>query len=360
MKNIALSIILSVLSFNLKAQERHMPDIPDIPGYKTLICDFHMHTVFSDGEVWPTIRVDEAWRHGLDAIAITDHLEYLPHKKDIITDHNRACKIAKEYAVDKNVIVIAGTEITKGMPPGHLNALFIKDATPIYNEDFNNAVEEAASQGAFIMWNHPGWKAQQPDTMKWWDEHSFFLDMGWLHGIEVVNYGEFYPQAVDWAMDSGLTILGNSDMHGPFLEQDLFTKYHRSVTLVFATERSEGGIRDALFNGRTAAYNRYNVIGKPEFLEALFLQSVIITKIENRENFYTLRNKTDLHFDLVFKDKLYEDWTKHLSIKPGYEASLRLPEETDFADVVLDVQNFIIGTNQVLSLSLSKIQGVYK
>ena len=36
--------------------------IPDIPGYKTLKCDFHIHTVFSDGSVWPDIRSEEAWR----------------------------------------------------------------------------------------------------------------------------------------------------------------------------------------------------------------------------------------------------------------------------------------------------------
>ena len=28
-----------------------------------------MHTVFSDGTVWPTVRVTEAWEEGLDAMA---------------------------------------------------------------------------------------------------------------------------------------------------------------------------------------------------------------------------------------------------------------------------------------------------
>ncbi len=32
-------------------------DFPNILGYKTLKCDFHQHTVFSDGDVWPSIRV---------------------------------------------------------------------------------------------------------------------------------------------------------------------------------------------------------------------------------------------------------------------------------------------------------------
>ena len=32
-------------------------EYPDIPGYKTLVTDLHQHTVFSDGSVWPDIRV---------------------------------------------------------------------------------------------------------------------------------------------------------------------------------------------------------------------------------------------------------------------------------------------------------------
>ncbi|MCX6329637.1 MAG: hypothetical protein NTZ85_09025, partial [Bacteroidia bacterium] len=54
--------------------------LPNIPGYLTLKCDFHLHTVFSDGVVWPTVRVNEAWEDGLDAIAITDHIEGHPKK----------------------------------------------------------------------------------------------------------------------------------------------------------------------------------------------------------------------------------------------------------------------------------------
>ena len=42
-----------------------------------------MHSVFSDGSVWPDIRVEEAKKDGLDVIAITEHLEYQPWKDDI-------------------------------------------------------------------------------------------------------------------------------------------------------------------------------------------------------------------------------------------------------------------------------------
>ena len=42
-------------------------DFPNIKGYYTLATDFHQHTVFSDGSVWPTIRVQESFKDGLDA-----------------------------------------------------------------------------------------------------------------------------------------------------------------------------------------------------------------------------------------------------------------------------------------------------
>ena len=47
------------------ARYRNEINIPGFDGYQTLKCDFHIHTVLSDGSVWPTVRVQEAWREGL-------------------------------------------------------------------------------------------------------------------------------------------------------------------------------------------------------------------------------------------------------------------------------------------------------
>lgn len=57
-----------------------------------------MHTVFSDGLVWPTVRVDEAYREGLDAISLTEHIEYRPHKKMLLADHNRSFDLCQKQA----------------------------------------------------------------------------------------------------------------------------------------------------------------------------------------------------------------------------------------------------------------------
>ncbi len=82
----------------LEAQVRTEIALPAMPPYTIVRCDFHTHTVFSDGNVWPTVRVQEAWLQELDAIAITDHVEYTPHKDDVKVDLNRSYELAKDYA----------------------------------------------------------------------------------------------------------------------------------------------------------------------------------------------------------------------------------------------------------------------
>ena len=188
--NSLLLISITLTSFG----QRKIVNLPDMPGYVTLKCDFHMHTVFSDGNVWPTVRVDEALRDGLDAIAITDHLEYTPKKDFIPLDFNAAWKIAEGYARERNLILVHGTEITRKMPPGHFNALFIKDASLIAKDSVWDAFTEAKKQGAFLMWNHPGWKSQEPDGIpKMYDIHKRLIKNGWLNGIEFFNDSEYYP-----------------------------------------------------------------------------------------------------------------------------------------------------------------------
>jgi len=65
LKKLALLCTLVLVYISLQAQGIYAPkgrQIPDIPGYYTIKCDLHMHTVFSDGKVWPTVRVDAAIR----------------------------------------------------------------------------------------------------------------------------------------------------------------------------------------------------------------------------------------------------------------------------------------------------------
>jgi hypothetical protein len=91
-------MLLATLSGAPAADDRIIR-FPDIPGYRTLKGDFHQHTVFSDGKVWPNIRVEEGTRDGLDAMAITEHLEWQPHQADLPNpDRNRSYEIAHQAA----------------------------------------------------------------------------------------------------------------------------------------------------------------------------------------------------------------------------------------------------------------------
>ena len=280
--------------------------IPDIPGYQTLKCDFHIHTVFSDGLVWPTVRVEEAWREGLDAIALTDHVEYSPHKKDIRPDHNRAYEIARPAAQEKGLVLIKGAEITRDMPPGHINAIFLKNANLLDVNNWRSAVKAAVDQNAFVFWNHPGWKGQEPNGIPvWYAEHTELLEKGWLHGIEVVNENEYYPLAKKWAIEKNLTMLGDSDVHDPVgLAYDQCGGEHRPMTLVFAKEKTEQSIKEALFAGRTAIYYKNSLIGQAKFLKPIFEQSVqvqnphITIKGHSGANLM-IYNRSQIDFELV-------------------------------------------------------------
>jgi predicted metal-dependent phosphoesterase TrpH len=287
--------------------------LPDVPGYVTLKCDFHIHTVFSDGYVWPTVRAEEAWREGLDAIAITDHIEYRPHKKDITADLNRSYNIARETGDDLRVMVIHGSEITRSMPPGHLNAIFLTNSIPLDTKEWPDAIQAANAQGAFVFWNHPGWKPQLKNgVITWHDEHTAMLKAGQLHGIEVVNERNYYPEAHRWAIERKLTLMSNSDIHSPLnMDYHVHIGDHRPLTLVFAKERSIASIREALFARRTAVYSANRLIGEEQFLRPIFEKSVTLDRttlqLKSREKVLVqVSNASDVSFELELVNKTAE------------------------------------------------------
>ena len=170
-------VLINSLIFAQHVDVREEIHFPDLDGYITLKCDFHIHTVFSDGEVWPIHRVNEAWREGYDVISITDHIEYQPKDKDVIPDLNRPYEIAIKRAQELGILLIKGAEITRDMPPGHFNVLFIKDPEKLRNIDSSKVLIEAKNQGAFVFWNHPGWR--QKDLIPiWYNAHNEFYNQG--------------------------------------------------------------------------------------------------------------------------------------------------------------------------------------
>ncbi len=339
-------------------KDRHI-QFPDTEQYKTLVVDLHTHSTFSDGHVWPTIRISEALRDGLDAIAITEHLEWQPHLADIPhPDRNRSFEIAKQAAEGLDLMVITGTEITREAPAGHMNAIFIKDANELFKENSppsdpadtrgyyidtgqwpaQEAVEAANEQGAFVFWNHPYWTRQSPDGIARMPAfHADNAENGLLHGIEVANGGTYSEEAFAIALEHNLALIGVSDVHNLIdWDYEPHNGGHRPVTLVLAESDSIDGIREALFARRTIVWFKNLLLGREPSLSSLidasiqvvaanYLPATNVLRVEiqnSSDAAFILQNRTDMTFmgshdtiELSANDRTI------LQVKPGADRS---------------------------------------
>ena len=323
-------------------QDARSIDFPDPEGYVTLVADLHTHTVFSDGDVWPTIRIEEATKDGIDVISFTEHLEYQPHIEDIPhPDRNRSFELGQLAVSNSDLMVIKGAEITRQIndalkTPGHINAVFIQDANKLYRYDASRkeealaqfrpqatthspadeynaitrlwpaeqAIQEANAQSAFVFWNHPAWFAQRPDGIATLENiHKQFIADGLLHGIEVVNMHWFSEAALQIALDNNLTILGTSDVH-QLIDWDYEPHHggHRPVTLILADTNTEASVKEALFARRTVVWFNDLLIGEERNVVPLLKASLTIASASYTPDTtileVTFRNVSDATFQL--------------------------------------------------------------
>lgn len=282
------------------ALERQEIRVPDVGGFHTLKCDLHMHTVFSDGNVWPTWRVEEAWRDGLDAIALTDHIEYQPKKDDIPTRHMRPGDLARRPGLERGILVIRGAEITKAVPPGHFNALFVTNFATLEHDDVTACLEAARAQGCYVFWNHPGWRVN-PGEPVILPLHGELQSKGLFQGLEIYNGEDIYTNAWPWALQHNLTLLGTSDTHVPMDPPQPRNENHRTMTLVFARERTTEGIREALLARRTVVWYKTLLAGRKVVLDPFVRACIAIAPphhADTKSVWVHMRNVSDVPFTL--------------------------------------------------------------
>jgi len=272
----ALLLVAAALPVGTQVETRVPLPVPDIPGYRTLKADLHLHTVFSDGNVWPTVHVMEAWRDGLDVIALTDHVEYRPHVADVTTSIDRAYSVAKSAADELGIVLVPGAEITRPVsaddPFGataHFNALFVRNASALDAPTLLEELRKAREQDAFIFWNHPGFRVEKAE---WFPAIAEAYEQQLFQGVELVNGPNVYPEVFPWIEQKRLTILSNSDAHDPMPPR--VAAGVRPITLIFARSADLQGIRDALVQRRTAAWMGGELWGAEEHLRALWSAAV--------------------------------------------------------------------------------------
>jgi len=339
--------------------------VPDLPGFRTLKADFHLHTVFSDGNVWPTVHVQEAWRDGLDVIALTEHAEYHPHSADVKVDGGRSYAIAKPLADQLGVILVPAVEITKPDPPAplvlaegpqHFNALFVTDPNALnVPNDLMEALRRAKAQQAFVFWDHPGYRVARP---RWFAPVARAFDAGLFQGMELVNGPEFYPDAYPWIAERQLTILANSDAHDPLPPRA--AGFRRPITLLFARTADLDGVRDALIARRTAAWLGDDVWGAEEHLRGIWNGAIVVEpETAERNPILRVRNTSAITMRIAVRrapewlafpllDKL--DAERSTVLRPSIDAAAPAGEHR--IEIELEVSNLHVGPGRNLTVTM--------
>ena len=337
----------------------------DVPGHELLIGDFHMHTVFSDGVVWPTVRVDEAQREGIDVISITDHIEYQPHKEDLPTNFNRSFDLAVERAKECNVLLIKGAEITRDTPPGHYNAVYLNDIDLVAQDcakDEKNVEEKkekiikivakANEQDAFVFWNHHEWKGAKRGA--WMQYHDIMVQNKHLHGMEVANGKKYYPSAFQWCIENNLTMIGNSDIHQPSIEFEYTPEKHRTLTLVFATDRTAQAVKDALKEHKTVVWYNNQLFGNQQLLKLIFNSNVIVSGFhyvnEKGIAFFEVENKSLMDISLTNAGDV---GPKTISVPAYGKVIVKMKKNADIVNLKYTVDNYFITPEKNLEVGFS-------
>ena len=373
-------------------------NFPNTEKYKVIVADLHTHSVFSDGAVWPNVRVEEAVRDGIDLLAITEHLEYQPHIDDIPhPDRNRSFDIAEDIAKNKDLTVINGAEITRMFPPGHINAIFIEDANKLIYLDeakiseakeilkevpeesltnyedlswledaalaslwpVKSALIEARNQNAFTFWNHPAWSSEEFIGQPMLREiHKEFFRDNLLHGIEVANGDGYSEEAFRIALEYGLTVLGTSDVHG-LIDWDYPSSIgaHRPVTLILSESNSIDAIKSSLFSGKTVVWFKNNLIGLENNILELTNSYLKAKKVEILENSDIARveieNVSDMRFIIqVLDQSSVVNESNLIEIAPNEKTVLQIDNGIDKGSLDVKILNAFIAPNKNLLTTL--------
>lgn len=280
-KQIGLVVIMYIVTMlaavsccGANAPIRH--DFPRVGPYEVITGDFHMHTTHSDGKLNTRERVEESYRWGYDAIAVTDHGKM------------GGSRVARYVGEQLGMIVITGYE-TGIAGKEHLVVLNVPSDLPIRDAHFwaetpgeakayyRDELKKIADAGGLVIYPHPHVGYREP--VLWGIEQGIIQGIEYKNGVvgkgwnTVEDHGTWwYPSAVDFALKHNLAIFANSDVHANRAPDT------SPVTLLLVSERTNKGVMDAAKGRRTAAWFNGMLWGRAALLTDLLQAGVVAKK----------------------------------------------------------------------------------
>lgn len=214
------------------------------------LCDFHIHSTFSDGKLSVPELIDLYGKRGFGAIAITDHLcesnsligkaaRYIGHTLTPATFPlymgilaSEAARAWEQYAM----VVIPGFELSKNTVSNarsaHIVGLGITDFLPA-DADAVELARAIQRQGGVAVAAHPvSTRKIEKQTYYLWDRREELADV--FDAWEVASG----PYLFDEVLKAPLPKIANSDLHAP--------KQLQSWKTVLDCERHPEAVLDAI------------------------------------------------------------------------------------------------------------------
>ncbi len=178
-----------------------------------MVIDLHIHSIFSDGELIPSEIVSRARAKGVEAIAITDHVD--SSNLEFVLDG--ISRVAQDLSRESGVLVLPGVEITH-VPPTLIPELVVKSRelgasiVVVHGETIVEPVppgtnRAAIEAGADIL-AHPGLITEEDGQLA--RENGVYLEITSRGGHSYTN-----GHVVSIARKTGAELIFNTDSHSP-------------------------------------------------------------------------------------------------------------------------------------------------
>ena len=150
-------------------------------------------------------------------------------------------------------------------------------------------------------------------------------------------------------------MLGCSDAHVTVQSYiDPAKGEHRTMTLVFAKERTAESIREALDNRRTAVYWKDFILGEEQWIRPILEKSLVVRSItlatpapgssQGRRCAIVLKNNSGLVFHLKkIVPGVKPVYLREYTVKPHGQTTIDVgpPDETGSSEVLFQITNFL-------------------